>query len=177
MQADCWGGLYRSPKVQFDTTSHSANEDITLEEFLAKHSHSNSQRQNSLATFLEWAAGTLASAWNTLHRAHCAYMRHTWSNVDEYWRCVDYFSLRMCQAVLHISTSVLIRADCQFGCSDCFLYDAIWLMYHIASYCRVNVALSWCKCCSRPYGLDVNNESPCQWIRFSEMWPSGIKIL
>jgi len=43
--------------VQFDTTSHSANEDITLEEFLAKHSHSNSQRQTSLATFLEWAAG------------------------------------------------------------------------------------------------------------------------
>jgi len=50
-------GLYRSPKVQFDTTSHSFNEDMTLEEFLEKHSNSNSQRQTSWATFLEWAAG------------------------------------------------------------------------------------------------------------------------
>eukprot|EP00434_Breviolum_minutum_P043482 symbB.v1.2.038765.t2/scaffold5842.1/size23188/1 len=50
-------GLYRSPKVQFDATSHSFSEDTTLEEFLDKHSNINSQQQTSLATFLEWAAG------------------------------------------------------------------------------------------------------------------------
>ena len=55
-----------------------------------------------------------------------------------------------------------------------------WLMYHIASYCRANVALSWYNCFpEKGDKSNVNNESvihlkACQWIRFSEMWPSGI---
>ena len=77
--------------MQFDTTSHSFNEDMTLEEFLEKHSNSNSQRQTSWATFLEWAAGTLASAGNTF--ALCM-LRMLSISVTHFWNidvviCVD----------------------------------------------------------------------------------------
>lgn len=54
------GGLYQSPKVQFDATCHEVDERITLEDFLERHSVTVREGPGSLATFLERVAGSLA---------------------------------------------------------------------------------------------------------------------
>ena len=65
-------GLYQSPKVQFHTTCHSSDRDMTLEEFLEKHSNSNSQ-DTSVASFLEFAAGEDLSLLATRGSRHALF--------------------------------------------------------------------------------------------------------